>query len=164
MVYEAGRAITASFREASLYAVIIICAAVLAGLRSMSKTFLILTPMALAFLLTAAASVLLHVPLNFANVIVVPLILGIGVHSGVIFIVRDWKDPKREDNLLKSSMARATLFSNLATMISTASLAFSPHQGIASIGILLSICLAFLILSTLLFLPSLIVLLKVRLD
>ena len=164
MVYEAGRAITASFREASLYAVIMICASVLAGLRSGSKTLLILTPMALAFLLTAAASVLLGVPLNFANVIVVPLILGIGVHSGVIFIVRDWKDPRREDNLLKSSMARATLFSNLATMISTASLAFSPHQGIASIGILLSICLAFLILSTLLFLPSLIVLLKVRLQ
>lgn len=164
MVYEAGRAITASFKEASLYAVIIICASVLAGLRSQSKTLLILIPMVLAFLLTAAASVLLDVPLNFANVIVVPLILGIGVHSGVIFIVRDWKDPKREDNLLKSSMARATLFSNLATMISTASLAFSPHQGIASIGILLSICLAFLILSTLLFLPSLIVLLKVRLE
>jgi predicted RND superfamily exporter protein len=120
--------------------------------------------MVLAFLLTAAASVLLDVPLNFANVIVVPLILGIGVHSGVIFIIRDWKDPKREDNLLKSSMARATLFSNLATMISTASLAFSPHQGIASIGILLSVCLMFLILSTLLFLPSLIVLLKVRLE
>lgn len=163
-VYEAGRAISASFREASLYAVIIICAFVLVGLRSRSKALLILTPMALAFLLTASASVLLSVPLNFANVIVVPLILGIGVHSGVIFIVRDWKDPKREDNLLKSSMARATLFSNLATMISTASLAFSPHQGIASIGILLSICLAFLILSTLLFLPSLIVLLKVRLE
>lgn len=72
--------------------------------------------------------------------------------------------PRREDNLLKSSMARATLFSNLATMISTASLAFSPHLGIASIGILLSICLAFLILSTLFFLPSLIVLLKVRLG
>ncbi len=161
-VYEAGMAIAASFREASLYAVIIICSFVLVGLRSRSKTLLILTPMALAFLLTAAASVWLAVPLNFANVIVVPLILGIGVHSGVIFIVRDWKDPKREDNLLKSSMARATLFSNLATMISTASLAFSPHQGIASIGILLSICLAFLILSTLLFLPSLIVLLKVR--
>ena len=164
MVYEAGRAITASFREASLYAVIIICASVLAGLRSWSKTVLILIPMSLAFLLTAAASVLLDVPLNFANVIVVPLILGIGVHSGVIFVVRDWKDPKREDNLLKSSMARATLFSNLATMISTASLAFSPHQGIASIGILLSICLAFLILSTLLFLPSLIVRLNMRLE
>ena len=164
MVYEAGRAITASFREASLYAVIIICASVLAGLRSWSKTLLILIPMSLAFLLTAAASVLLDVPLNFANVIVVPLILGIGVHSGVIFVVRDWKDPKREDNLLKSSMARATLFSNLATMISTASLAFSPHQGIASIGILLSICLAFLILSTLLFLPSLIVRLNMRLE
>jgi hopanoid biosynthesis associated RND transporter like protein HpnN len=164
MVYEAGRAIAASFREASLYAVIIICAFVLVGLRSSSKTLLILTPMVLAFLLTAAVSVLLGVPLNFANVIVVPLILGIGVHSGVIFIVRDWKDPRREDNLLKSSMARATLFSNLATMISTASLAFSPHLGIASIGILLSICLAFLILSTLLFLPSLIVLLKVRLE
>ena len=91
-----------------------------------------------------------------------PLILGISV-GGVMSLSR-LERPKREDNLLKSSMARATLFSNLATMISTASLAFSPHQGIASIGILLSICLAFLILSTLLFLPSLIVLLKVRLE
>ncbi|MGE5238897.1 MAG: MMPL family transporter [Chloroflexota bacterium] len=161
-VYESGKAIETSFREATLYAVIIICAFLLIGLRSTSRTLLILAPLALAFLLTATASVLLAVPVNFANVIVVPLILGIGVHSGIIFIVRDWKDPRRDDNLLKSSMARATLFSNLATMISTGSLAFSPHQGIASIGILLSLCLAFLILSTLLFLPSLMLLLKVR--
>jgi predicted RND superfamily exporter protein len=125
-------------------------------LRSMFVTGLILAPLALAMMLTAASSVLFGIPINFANVIVVPLLLGIGVHSSLIFVLRHQKEPPEDGNMLKTSTARAILLSTLTMLISAGSLAFSAHRGIASMGMLLAICLAFLMLSTLILLPALI--------
>jgi len=154
-IYEAGMAIISSFREATLYAMIAITLYLLIELRRFFVTALILTPLILVTVMTGAASVLLGIPLNFANVIVVPLLLGIGVHSGIIFIVRYETEPPPGGNMLTTSNARAALFSNLATMVSTGSLSFSAHKGISSIGILLTLCLGFLIFSTLVLLPAL---------
>lgn len=163
-IYESGMAIISSFREATLYAFIAITIYLLVELRRFLITVLILTPLVLVMLTTAAASVLLGIPLNFANVIVVPLLLGIGVHSGIIFVVRYQSERPQGGNMLTTSNARAALFSNLATMVSTGSLSFSPHRGIASIGILLTLCLGFLILSTLVLLPALLKLVENRLT
>ncbi len=163
-IYESGMAIMSSFREATLYAFIAITIYLLIELRRFLITFIILTPLILVTLMTGAASVLLGIPLNFANVIVVPLLLGIGVHSGIIFVVRYQSEPPPGGNMLTTSNARAALFSNLATMVSTGSLSFSPHRGISSIGILLTLCLGFLILSTLVLLPALLKLVENRLK
>jgi hopanoid biosynthesis associated RND transporter like protein HpnN len=163
-IYESGMAIVSSFRDATLYAFIAITIYLLVELRKALITVLILTPLILVMLTTAAASVLLGIPLNFANVIVVPLLLGIGVHSGIIFIVRYQSEPPKGGNMLTTSNARAALFSNLATMVSTGSLSFSSHRGIASIGILLSICICFMTVSTLVLLPALLKLVEKRLK
>jgi len=160
----AGMAIMSSFREATLYAFIAITLYLLIELRRFLVTFIILTPLILVTLMTGASSVLLGIPLNFANVIVVPLLLGIGVHSGIIFVVRYQSEPPPGGNMLTTSNARAALFSNLATMVSTGSLSFSPHRGISSIGILLTLSLGFLILSTLVLLPALLKLVENRLK
>jgi predicted RND superfamily exporter protein len=153
-VYEAGMAIISSFRLAVLLALVAITAFLLLSMRSILVTALILVPLALAMLLTAAASVLLDIPLNFANVIVVPLLLGVGVHNGILFTLRYQTEPPADGNMLKTSTARAIFFSSLTTMISTGSLAFSAHRGIASIGILLTLCFGFLIISTLILMPA----------
>ncbi len=153
-IYESGRAIVSSFDHATLYAVVAICIILLIESGSVLMTFFILVPLVVAMLLTAAASVLLGVPLNFANVIVVPLLLGMGVHSGIIFILRYRTAPPADGNMLRTSTARSVLYSVLTTMISTGSLAFSSHRGIASIGILLTLCLGFLIVSSLVMLPA----------
>jgi hypothetical protein len=163
-IYESGMAIMSSFREATLYAFIAITIYLLIELRRFLVTFIILTPLILVTLMTGAASVLLGIPLNFANVIVVPLLLGIGVHSGIIFVVRYQSEPPPGGNMLTTSNARAALFSNLATMVSAGSLSFSLHRGISSIGILLTLCLGFLILSTLVLLPALLKLVENRLK
>lgn len=163
-IYESGMAIISSFKEATLYAFIAITIYLLIELRKVLVTILILTPLILVTLMTAAASVLLGIPLNFANVIVVPLLLGIGVHSGIIFVVRYQSERPQGGNMLTTSNARAALFSNLATMVSTGSLSFSPHRGISSIGILLTLCLGFLIVSTLVLLPALLKLVEKRLS
>lgn len=154
-IYESGMAVVSSFREATLYALVAIILFLLFELRSFSTTALILVPLLLSIFLTGAASVLLNIPLNFANVIVVPLLLGIGVHSGIIFILRYLTEPPSDGNMLRTSTARAVLLSTLTLLISTGSLSFSPHRGIASMGMLLTICLSFLLAGTLLLLPAL---------
>jgi hopanoid biosynthesis associated RND transporter like protein HpnN len=163
-IYESGMAIISSFKEATLYAFVAITIFLLVELRKVLVTVMILTPLILVTLTTGAASVLLGIPLNFANVIVVPLLLGIGVHSGIIFVVRYQSERPQGGNMLTTSNARAALFSNLATMVSTGSLSFSSHRGIASIGILLTLCLGFLIVSTLVLLPALLKLVENRLK
>jgi predicted RND superfamily exporter protein len=154
-VYESGRAIASSFRQAALSALIVITLYLLIELRSISFTILILVPLLLAMLLTAVSSVLLDIPLNFANVIIVPLLLGVGVHSGLIFVLRYRTEPPPDGNMLKTSTARAVMFSTLTTIVSTSSLSLSAHRGIASMGILLALCLGFMLVCTLLLLPAL---------
>jgi len=161
-VYESGSAIASSFRQAALSALVVIILYLLIELRSISFTILILVPLLLAMLLTAASSVLLGLPLNFANVIIVPLLLGVGVHSGLIFILRYRTEPPPDGNMLKTSTARAILFSTLTTIVSTSSLSFSAHRGIASMGMLLALCLSFMLVCTLILLPALLELLGKR--
>ena len=161
-IYESGRAIVSSFRQATLSALVVITLLLLIAMRSLYVTAFILIPLIFGMLLTAAASVLLDIPLNFANVIVVPLLLGVGVHSGIIFILRYQTEPPPNGNMLRTSTARAILVSTLTTMISTGSLSFSPHRGISSMGILLTICFGFLILGILVLLPALLNLFKGR--
>jgi hopanoid biosynthesis associated RND transporter like protein HpnN len=153
-IYESGRAIISSFDQATLYAVIAITVVLLFESGSFAMTFFVLVPLIVAMLLTAASSVLLGIPLNFANVIVVPLLLGMGVHSGLIYILRYRTAPPADGNMLRTSTASSVLYSALTTMVSTGSLAFASHRGIAGIGILLTLCLGFLIVSTLVMLPA----------
>ncbi len=161
-IYESGRAVISSFQQATVSAIIVITIFLIIELRGIFVTGLILTPLLLAMLMTAAASVLLHIPLNFANVIVVPVLLGIGVHSGIIFMLRAQTEPPLHGNMLKTSTARAILFSSVTLLISTGSLSFSLHRGISSMGILLSICLCFVLAGTLILLPALLQLSKRR--
>jgi len=161
-VYESGRAVVSSFRQAALSSLIVITLYLLFELRSISFTIMILVPLLLAMLLTAASSALLDIPLNFANVIIVPLLLGVGVHSGLIFVLRYRTEPPPDGNMLKTSTARAVLFSTLTTIVSTSSLSFSAHRGIASMGMLLVLCLSFMLVCTLILLPALLELLGRR--
>jgi len=114
-----------------------------------------LIPLFLAIILTAATSVIFDLPLNFANVIVLPLLLGVGVHNGIMFMLRYLTEPPADGNLLNTSSARALLFGNLTMIISSPTLAFSSHRGIASMGILLSVCSAFILVSILVVFPAL---------
>jgi hypothetical protein len=159
-IYESGRAVVTSFREAILYALAAITLLLIVEMRSLYITAVILVPLVLALFLTGAASVLLDIPLNFANVIVVPLLLGVGVHSGIIFVLRYLNEPPPDGNMLKTSTTRAVFLSTLTMIISTGSLSFSDHRGIASMGMLLTICLSFLIICTLILLPALLELSK----
>ena len=118
-------------------------------------TIYILLPILLAALFTGAISVLLGIPLNFANIIALPLLLGIGVDSGIHILHRLRSDPPANGILLASSSARAVVISALTTIFSIGNLAFSPHLGTASMGKLLTIGITMTLVCTLIVLPSL---------
>ncbi|MCJ7829768.1 MAG: MMPL family transporter, partial [Desulfobacterales bacterium] len=154
-ILESGRAIVAAFWRASLGALLVIGLLLLVVFKRPTQVAFILMPLLLAIVLTAAATVLLGVPFNFANIIVVPLLLGTGVDYGIHLVYRFRLEAASAGALLASSTSRAVLFSALTTVMSFGSLAFLRHRGTASMGILLSLCIGFMILSTLVVLPAL---------
>jgi hopanoid biosynthesis associated RND transporter like protein HpnN len=152
-IREAGNAVVHSFLLATLYAFFAITLFMFVELKSVSDTVLVLLPLVLSLLMTGAASVILNIPFNFANVIVIPLLLGTGVEV-VYFIHRFRTDPPPSGNMLETSTARALFFSALTTILSFSTLSFSPHRGMASMGKLLTLCIGFYMVATLIFLPA----------
>ena len=150
----AGEAITKAFIQAFSTAIIAVFLVLLIILRSFRNTLLVIWPLLLAGLLTAATNVLLNNPFNFANVIALPLLMGIGVDSGIHIMHRLHSGLKANEHLLQTSTARGVFFSSLTTLLSFSSLAFTNHQGIASMGLLLSIGITFTLVCTLIVLPA----------
>jgi hypothetical protein len=153
---EFGRATESSFRQALLSAILAITALLWLLWRRVSDVVLALAPLLLSSTLTCAALVLLDMPFNFANVIVIPLLLGIGVDSGIHLVHRANHLAKTDDSLLMTTTARAVLFSALTTAVSFGTLALSSHRGMASLGIVLTIGMLLSIICNLVVLPELI--------
>jgi hopanoid biosynthesis associated RND transporter like protein HpnN len=163
-IYESGKAVVSSFTQATLYALVAITIFLLFELRSLLATVLILIPFALAFLMTAATSVLLHVPLNFANIIVLPLLLGLGIDNAIHFIYRYRRDPSGNLNVLETSTSRAVYYNTATSVVGFCTLIWMPHRGLASMGIVLTLCMAYVMICTFTFLPALMELFGSRLH
>lgn len=149
---EAGRAVVGAFRQAFVTAFVSIAALLLVLLRDWRQVAIVLVPMVAAGLLTTAAMVAGGIAFNFANVIALPLLLGVGVDNGIHMVARA---RHLDGPLLESSTARAILFSAMTTIASFGNLAFSGHPGSASMGQVLTIGMIATTLATLILLPAL---------
>ncbi|MGR8930227.1 MAG: MMPL family transporter [Gammaproteobacteria bacterium] len=150
-----GQAVVDAFIQAFSSALAMISVLLLILTRSFKDTLLIVIPLLLAALLTGAINVLLNNPFNFANIIVLPLLLGMGVDSG-IHIVHRLHHHYDHTQLLQSSSARGVFYSALTTLCSFSSLAFNTHAGTASMGLLLAIGISLMIICCLLVLPAMV--------
>lgn len=152
---EAGNAVISAFKQAFISALIVISLLLLILMDKRRDALLIMIPLLIAALFTAALSLLFSIPLNFANIIALPLLLGIGVDSG-IHILHRYRTALPDDGIiLATSSARAVLVSALTTIVSIGNLAFSSHLGTASMGKLLTVGISMTLLCTLIILPSL---------
>ena len=153
-ILESGRAVVNSVVTAALISIVAVSAMVFVMMRSVRDTLLVLIPLILAALYTVAATVALGMPFNFANVIVLPLLMGLGVASGIHLVSR-----AREEHsgtvAFATSTPRAVTFSALTTIASFGSLAVSSHRGTASMGELLMLSIGLTLVCTLIVLPSL---------
>jgi uncharacterized protein len=151
-IQESAATVIHAFATAGIIALIAIALLLLAVLRRIGDVALVLAPLLLAGLLTLATGVLVDLPLNYANIIALPLLLGIGVSFDIYFVMR-WR--AGSGDLLQSSTARAILFSALTTGTAFGSLALSNHPGTAEMGKLLMLALGFTLLCTFILLPAL---------
>ncbi|MBX3628997.1 MAG: MMPL family transporter [Nitrosomonas sp.] len=152
---EAGEAVVDAFIHAFSLALIGVIVALLVLLRSVRSTMLVMVPLLLGALFTVATAVLFDVSFNFANVIALPLILGIGIDCSVHMVHRSGSTGENYENLLHTSTARAIFYSALTTMTGFGSMIFSQHQGTASMGLLLLIGVILTLACVLIILPVL---------
>lgn len=152
-VQIAGASATVAGAMISALAIAFAGAAILslAYMRSVTGVVAILLPVLLAGTVCMAATVLLDMPFNYANVIVLPLMIGIGVDSGIHLALR----ARQEGQVFDTSTPMAALYSALTTIMAFGTLGLSDHRGTASMGILLAIGLTATVVMTFALTPPL---------
>jgi len=152
VIYESGRIVTQAFGIAAGLSLAAITILLFVIIRRIGDVARVMAPLLLAGVLTLGTCALTGFKLNFANIIALPLLLGVGVAFPIYFVTA-WREG--EEHLLASPAGRGMLYSALTTAAAFGSLAISKHTGTAAMGILLTMALAYTLLATLVFLPAL---------
>jgi hypothetical protein len=140
--------------KATIYAILAIAVLLLVVLRDVVDTALAILPLVLAGLMAAATAAVFGIPLNFANIITLPLILGIGL-AGCSHLLLRAREEGFDARLWQTSTPLATLIAAASTVTSFGSLTLSAHKGTQSMGILLAIAVFWSLIGTLVVLPAL---------
>ena len=150
---EWGRVTSGAMKQAMLFGFVATALFLFLLWRNWWDTALAFFPLGLAGLATCAALVGLGWHFDFANVIVLPMLLGMGIDNGVHLVHRHRTNPEEED-VLATSTARAVWFAALTTVLSFGSLAFASHRGMASLGRLLTLGVAATLICYVVVLPA----------
>jgi hopanoid biosynthesis associated RND transporter like protein HpnN len=151
-ILKSGDTVVKAFIHAGIWALVVISLLLWITLRRITDVLLTLVPLLVAGAVTLEICVLIGLPLNFANIVALPLLLGIGV-AFKIYYVTAWRSGRT--NLLQTSLTRAIFFSALTTATAFGSLWLSSHPGTASMGKLLALSLVTTLAAVLLFQPAL---------
>ena len=151
-ILKSGDTVVKAFIHAGIYSLVVIGLLLWITLRRITDVLLTLVPLLVAGAVTMEICVLIGLPLNFANIVALPLLLGIGV-AFKIYYVTAWRSGRT--NLLQTSLTRAIFFSALTTATAFGSLWLSSHPGTSSMGKLLALSLVTTLAAVLLFQPAL---------
>lgn len=151
-VIEAAATVVKAFAQAGVFSVVSITLILFVALRRWTDVALTLVPLLVAIVVTLEICVIIGLPLNFANIIALPLLLGVGV-AFKIYYVMAWRSG--ETNFLQSSLTRAVLFSACTTATAFGSLWFSHHPGTSSMGKLMALSLLTTLAAAVFFQPAL---------
>jgi len=152
-IVEFGRAVEEAFFAALSIAVLLISGLLYFLWRRWTDVVFVMAPLFLGAILTAATVVATGHTFNFTNVLVVPLIFGLGVDSG-IHLVHEAREGGG-DHLVNTFTARAVYYSAVTTIVSFGSLSLASHNGLASLGLTLTAGLVYTVLCVLFLLPAL---------
>ncbi|MCK1516760.1 MMPL family transporter [Bradyrhizobium sp. 190] len=151
-ILKSGDTIVKAFIHAGIWALLVISLLLYLALRRIADVLMTMVPLLVAGAVTLELCVLIGLPLNFANIVALPLLLGVGV-AFKIYYVTAWREGRT--NLLQSSLTRAIFFSALTTATAFGSLWLSSHPGTASMGKLLALSFVITLAAVLLFQPAL---------
>lgn len=155
MLLEGGRAVVQAFVQAIVTAAVVNALLLWLLLRRVRVAGSVLLPLSLAALYTVAAMVLIGERFNLANIVVVPLLIGLGIAFGIYLVTRGGRELDAAA-LARTSTPRAVLFSGLTTMVSFGSLAIAPDPGMAAMGKVLTLALVITLVCVLVLIPALI--------
>jgi len=151
-VVEAAATIVRAFLEAAVWSLVSIAVILFVTLRRLRDVALTLVPLLVAIVVTLEICVAIGLQLNFANIIALPLLLGVGVAFKIYYIMA-WR--AGETKFLRSSLTRAVFFSACTTATAFGSLWFSHHPGTSSMGKLMALSLVTTLSAAVLFQPAL---------
>lgn len=149
----AADVVSSAMRLASMIAFVLVLVVLVPVLRSAVSITLVLAPLMLSALLLIAYTVIFDAPFNFANVIVLPLLLGLGVDSAIHYVMRAREDGAKRQ-VVDTTTPRAVMISALTTIGSFGTLWLSSHKGTSSMGELLTIAIIITLITTLIVLPQ----------
>lgn len=152
-LYEYTTLLKESYQEAAYYSLGAIALLVLLHFRRLGAVFLALLPVGMGALLGLGVMGLMGIPFNPANIMTLPLVVGIGVTNGVHILNRFAEE--RNASILANSTGKAVLVSGLTTISGFGSLILADHQGISSLGLVMSLGVGFCMVVALTFLPAL---------
>jgi uncharacterized protein len=147
-LYESANTVLQSFVEAGVFAFCVIAILLYVVLGRIGDVFLTLVPLLIAGVVTLELCTFFDLPLNFANIIALPLLLGVGV-AFKIYYVEAWRAGKT--NLLQSSLTRAIIFSAMTTGTAFGSLWLSDNPGLSSMGRMMALALVCTLAAAVLF-------------
>jgi uncharacterized protein len=152
VLFEAGNTAVRAFMQSGIFALSAIALLLWVTLRRLGDVLLTLVPLLVAGVVTLELCVVLDLPLNFANIIALPLLLGVGVAFKIYYIMA-WRAGKTR--LLQSSLTRAVVFSAMTTATAFGSLWLSRNPGMSSMGELMALALVCTMTAAVLFQPAL---------
>jgi predicted RND superfamily exporter protein len=152
MLFEAGNTIVQSFIEAAIFAVLAIAALLWIALRRIVDVLLTLVPLLLAATVTLELCSAFNIPLNFADIIALPVLLGVGVAFKIYYIMA-WRSGQTA--LVQSTLTRAVMFSAMTTATGFGSLWLSNDPGTSSMGRLMALALICTMAAAVFFQPAL---------
>ena len=150
----AGEAVVTSCVQATGLALLSVFLLLWWVLRRLGDTILVLLPLIFTLILTLGVCVVVKIPLNLANVVALPLVLGLGIAYG-IYLVQRAREGFQQSHLIESSTFRAVWYSALTTIGSFGTLSIADHRGMSSMGQLLTVSLVLALLCSLVMLPAL---------
>jgi uncharacterized protein len=152
LLYEARGTVLTAFVQAGIFALLAIALLLWIALRRLGDVLLTLVPLVIAGLVTLELCALIELPLNFADILALPLLLGVGVAFKIYYIMA-WRTGRT--GLLQSSLTRAVIFSAMTSATAFGSLWLSSQPGMSSMGKLMALALVCTMAAAVLFQPAL---------
>jgi hypothetical protein len=152
---EGLKAMKGGLERAGLYAFAVIALVLLVDFRRPARTLLALLPLVMAVLFSLGVLGLFGIPLNPANMIAFPLILGVGVDNGVHVLHDYLLQRRRGESPISHAIGRGVLVKALTTMIGFGTLMLSTERGLVGLGLILTLGVGCSMVTSLLILPAL---------
>jgi uncharacterized protein len=154
-MFNSTRLMTEGYINGGIYAMTAIIIYVFIVFRNLRTVLFILLPVIAGSIWTVGIIELTGLKLNMANLVILPLILGIGVVNGIHITHRYREEEDKNSVVLGKSTGLAVILSSLTTMIGFGSMMVADHYGVFSLGLVLTLGVFCCLIASITFLPAL---------